>query len=146
VATATLPAATEVRELERLMAEQINQLRQSEGLAAYIMVPALNEVARAHSCDMATNQFIGHVSSDGRKLAERMPRSDPPWIWPSENVAAGFADSAAVIALWMDEPSDGWHRKNLLSAEQTHIGVGYCYRDDDPSGNRHYWTIDVTRQ
>jgi uncharacterized protein YkwD len=105
----------------------------------------LSDAARAHSCDMAANQFIGHESSDGRTLIERLPVIDPPWVWPSESVAAGVDDPAMVIALWMDEPPDGWHRRNLLDAEQTTVGVGYCFRDDDPSGNRHYWTMDITR-
>ncbi|MFN8566566.1 MAG: CAP domain-containing protein [Kouleothrix sp.] len=65
-----------------------------------------------------------------------------PWEWPSESIAAGFDDPIQVVAVWMDEPPEGWHRRNILDTEQREIGAGYCYTSDDPSGNYHYWTAD----
>lgn len=115
------------------------------GLPAYTLEPSLSDVARAHSCDLAANGIISHTSSDGRTLAERLGADAARWSWPSESIAAGTADPAAVIALWLDEPPDGWHRRNLLDPEQRVVGVGFCANPDDPSGNRLYWTMIVTR-
>lgn len=147
----SLPAPTELAltasdtEQEARMLVLINALRAENGLPPYVLDAGLSAVARAHSCDMAANSFIDHVSSNGQLLQDRIPVVDPPWIWPSESIAAGSEDAAAIIALWMDEPPDGWHRRNLLDPDQQAIGVGYCFRDDDPTGNRYYWTIDLAR-
>jgi len=82
------------------------------------------------------------VLSPRRTLAERLGADAPRWSWPSESIAAGTTDPAAVIALWLDEPPDGWHRRNLLDPEQRVVGVGFCANPDDPSGNRLYWTMN----
>jgi uncharacterized protein YkwD len=123
----------------------VNELRMQNGLPAYTLEPSLSDVARAHSCDLAAHGSISHASSDGRTLAERLGAEAARWSWPSESIAAGTADPAEVIALWLDEPPDGWHRRNLLDPEQRAVGVGYCANPDDPSGNRFYWTMIVTR-
>jgi uncharacterized protein YkwD len=93
---------------------------------------------------MATNSYIGHEDSQGRNVTSRVP-ADLPWQWFSESVAAGSADPAVIVALWMDEPPDGWHRRNILDADNVVAGVGYCHRSDDPTGNEHYWTLIVAK-
>jgi uncharacterized protein YkwD len=143
--TLTLVPLSDTALREARMVVLINALRAEQGLPAYTHDAGLSDAARAHSCDMAANGFIDHTGSDGRSVQERMPIAEPPWVWPSENIAAGSDDPAAMIALWLDEPSDGWHRRNLLDPDQQAIGAGYCFRDDDPTGNRHYWTIDLAR-
>ncbi len=60
--------------------------------------------------------------------------------------AAGTDDPAMVVAWWMDEPPDGWHRRNILDADQRDVGVGYCFATEDASGNHHYWTADFSRR
>lgn len=97
------------------------------------------------ACSRRRTTSISHTSSDGRTLAERLGADAAGWSWPSESIAAGAADPAAVIALWLDEPPDGWHRRNLLDPEQRVVGVGFCANPDDPSGNRLYWIMIVTR-
>jgi uncharacterized protein YkwD len=139
------PELTGTALLEARLLEIINAIRAQSGLVPYRPDLALSAAARAHSCDMAANGFIGHDSSDGRSVAERMPPAAPPWVWPSESIAAGSDDPQVIVDMWMDEPPEGWHRRNILDGEQQAIGVGYCFREDDPTGNRHYWTIDVTR-
>ncbi len=135
----------ELTELEAQLVAAVNELRMQHGLPAYTLEPSLSDVARAHSCDLAAHGSISHTSSDGRTLAERLGADAARWSWPSESIAAATADPAEVIALWLDEPLDGWHRRNLLDPEQRVVGVGYCATPDDPSGNRVYWTMIVTR-
>lgn len=145
-ATATsAPPSVELPGPEAQLVAAVNGLRMQNGLPAYTLEPSLSDVARAHSCDLAAHSMISHTSSDGRTLAERLGADAARWSWPSESIAAGTADPAEVIALWLDEPPDGWHRRNLLDPEQRVVGVGYCALSDDPSGNRFYWTMIVTR-
>lgn len=130
---------------EQALIADVNALRAQNGLAAYGAEPTLSTVARRHSCDLAAHGLISHTSSDGRTLQERLGSDAGRWLWPSESIAAGTDVAAQVIALWLDEPPDGWHRRNLLDAEQEVVGVGYCVVADDPTGNHHYWTMIVTR-
>jgi uncharacterized protein YkwD len=129
--------------LEASLLQLVNNLRAEYGLPPYKVSPELSRAARAHSCDIAAHSLISHQSSDGRSLKERLAGAEPPWEWPSENIAAGTDDPARVIFIWMDEPEDGWHRRNLLNPDKTEIGAGYCFNPNDPSNNRHYWTIDI---
>jgi len=144
-ALSTRPADASPAQLEAALISEINKQRASNGLPPYLVNSELSAAARAHSCDLATHHIISHVSSDGRSLAERLAGGDEPWEWPSENIAAGAVDPAVVVAWWMDEPPDGWHRRNILDAEQREVGAGYCYSEDDPSGNHSYWTADFSR-
>ena len=132
--------------LEALLVATINQVRAANGLPPYQHSPELSGVARAHSCDLASHGLISHESSEGRTLAQRLDGATPPWEWPSENIAAGVVDPAATVALWMDEPPEGWHRRNILDVDQREVGAGYCYAADDSTGNHHYWTADFSRR
>ena len=132
--------------LEALLVASINQVRAANGLPAYQHSPELSAAARAHSCDLAAHGLISHSSSDGRTLTQRLEGASPPWEWPSESIAAGLADPAAIVALWMDEPPDGWHRRNILDVDQREVGAGYCYAADDSAGNYYYWTADFSRR
>jgi uncharacterized protein YkwD len=123
----------------------INQVRIANNLTPYKMSPELSAAARAHSCDLAAHSLISHLSSDGKTLADRLAGSAERWKWPSESVAAGLPDAEAVVAAWMDEPPEGWHRRNILDANQEAVGAGYCFVSNDPSGNHHYWTADFAR-
>ena len=125
---------------------EINQVRAAHSLPPYAHSPELSAAARAHSCDIAAHGVIAHTSSDGRTLQDRLAGAEPPWEWPSESIAAGTDDPATVVAMWMDEPPEGWHRRNILDEQQREVGVGYCYTADDPTGNQHYWTADFSRR
>jgi uncharacterized protein YkwD len=148
--TATISSSpapdAEIALREALLVAQINQVRTANSLPPYAHSPELSAAARAHSCDLAAHTTISHVSSDGRTLQDRLAGADPPWEWPSESIAAGTDDPAAVVAMWMDEPPEGWHRRNILDTDQREVGVGYCFTPDDPTGNRHYWTADFSRR
>ena len=143
-ATATL--GDDPAMLEALLIATINQVREENRLPPYQHSPELSGAARAHSCDLAAHGLISHESSEGRTLAQRLAGATPPWEWPSENIAAGVIDPAATVAMWMDEPPEGWHRRNILDVEQREVGAGYCYAADDATGNHHYWTADFSRR
>ncbi|MEO7908063.1 MAG: CAP domain-containing protein [Roseiflexaceae bacterium] len=132
--------------LEALLVATINQVRTTNGLPPYQHSPELSAAARAHSCDLASHGLISHESSEGLTLTQRLAGATPPWEWPSENIAAGVVDPAATVALWMDEPPEGWHRRNILDVDQREVGAGYCYVADDTTGNHHYWTADFSRR
>jgi uncharacterized protein YkwD len=147
-ATATLSAdgAANLSALEAGLFAAINRERATNNLPPYLNNAELNTAAHGHSCDMAEHTLISHTSSDGRALKDRLAGSSPPWERMSESIAAGSDDPAFIVALWMDEPPEGWHRRNILDTELREVGVGYCYASEDSTGNHHYWTADFARR
>jgi uncharacterized protein YkwD len=143
------PAPTPVDEpaaREALLVAEINRVRAENGLQPYLHSSELSAAARAHSCDLAAHGMISHDSSDGRTIQDRLAGAEPAWEWPSESIAVGTDDPLLVVAMWMDEPPAGWHRRNILDADQREVGVGYCFAAEDASGNHHYWTADFSRR
>jgi Ig-like domain from next to BRCA1 gene/Cysteine-rich secretory protein family len=51
--------------VEGQILQLINQARQQNGLTAYTLSTPLSTAARAHSQDMACNNFVDHYGSDG---------------------------------------------------------------------------------
>jgi len=102
------------------------------------MQPALREAARLHSQDMATQDYFSHTSLDGRSPWTRC--ADAGYPCSGENIAAGHATPAHVVAGWTASPG---HCANMMKSTFTLIGVGYAY--DGTSTYRHYWTQNFGR-
>jgi uncharacterized protein YkwD len=85
-------ALTEV-ELKDLCADVIaltNQQRANYGLPPLTANAALAVAATAHSNDMANNNFLGHIGSDGSNPGQRITRAGYSWFTYGENVAGGY--------------------------------------------------------
>jgi uncharacterized protein YkwD len=135
------------RDFEREVYALINGLRVENGVPPLAYSALLADAARAHSCEQAANGAISHTSSDGRTLGQRLPSVEPPWEWPSENIAAGFATPQEVVRIWFDEqPPDDWHRRNILSADQRELGVGFCSGTSGAPGYSNVVTADFARR
>ncbi|WP_245814770.1 CAP domain-containing protein [Cystobacter ferrugineus] len=91
--------------------------------------------ARVHSTDMGTNNFMSHTGSDGSTPWQRMTNAGYVWRSAAENVAAGYATPAAVVAGWMKSTG---HCNNIMGSGVKHLGVGYYYAPS--STYKHYWT------
>ena len=105
---------------ERLIVTLVNEERQRIGLAALELEPALTEIARRHSRDMAANGFVGHVGSDGGTLRQRLAAEDYRYLRSAENVSRSPSITEAHAGL-MRSPG---HRANILDPDVTHLGVG----------------------
>ena len=99
----------------------------------------MNQAAQKQTIDMACNGFVGHTGTDGSDLGGRLDLFGYFWMVAGENVAAGYANPAAMVAGWM---ASSGHRANMLDPEFTEAGVGYIYHASDSLGQRHYWTMD----
>jgi|GEM_PF-3199348 len=118
------PALVAVPEFEWRVLELTNIERANYGLAPLAWHSGLGEVARAHSRDMAENDFMSHTSFDGTTMRQRIDHAGIIWRAIAENVARGQRTPEAVVAAWMNSPG---HRANILDPELTHLGVG-AYR------------------
>jgi uncharacterized protein YkwD len=100
------------------------------------MNPNLRLAARGHSLDMATQNYVSHISLDGRTFDQRIRDAGYTGSFPlAENIAAGHATPQAVVDAWMASPG---HCANIMSPGFRAVGVGYAH---NPSSTyRHYWT------
>lgn len=126
---------------ERMVWTLTNQERAENGLPGLSLNGDLVASARAHSTDMAAQNYFDHTALDGRSAGDRIAAAGyEAWNW-GENIAAGYATPQAVVDGWMN--SDG-HRANILSNNYCDIGVGYAYGGD--SDYHQYWTQNFGRQ
>ena len=108
-----------------------NAYRRRLGLFEHEYFEALEEATLAHCADMIENDFVGHQSSDGRKLDERMRELDIGWHYCAENIAAGYKLPFAAFTGLINSES---HRVNVVSEKYLLTGVSTLYSGDSKYG------------
>ena len=73
-----------------------------------------------------SGRYLGHDSSDGRELRDRINEVDYDWSYIAENAASGQSSPKRAVEAWMNSPG---HRANILDPEIKEIGVGYAIDD-----------------
>lgn len=103
----------------------LGQLRQDDALAAS---------AGHYAAYMASTSFFGHTAPDGSTPQMRAAGAGYTYTWLAENLAAGEASPAKVVAAWLESDE---HRARMLSPNPADIGVGYA------TGGRYgyYWVL-----
>jgi len=100
----------------------VNAERAKAGLSALTSDALLNKVAAAKVKDMSDNNYFDHQSPTYGSPFDMMKQFGVTYTAAGENIAKGQKTPQEVVTAWMN--SDG-HRKNILNANFTHIGVGY---------------------
>jgi uncharacterized protein YkwD len=143
--------------LEARVHEQVNWVRQENGLSALGTDAALVSLARAHSADMAGKMYFGHVNPDGMDATARGAaagyachrNADPVYTYAvAENLFATyryrsvlFLDGRLIepervyedgiaeetVDAWMNSPD---HRANLLDPGVNREGIGVAVLND----------------
>lgn len=108
----------------------VNAIRRENGLGELTVNWELSRVARYKSQDMVDKRYFSHTSPTYGSPFQMMKAFGLSYRYAGENIAYGYASPQAVVNGWMN--SEG-HRKNILNANFTQIGVGYVSQ-----GN--YWT------
>lgn len=133
------PAGTDkVTTMENQVTALINKERAAAGCKTVTRDDRLSKAARAHSADMAKNNYFSHTGRNGSSFVDRAVAAGyPRESVAAENIAYGYATAEAVVDGWMN--SDG-HRKNILNCSHKTTGVGLAYRGKTP-----YWTQEFGR-
>jgi uncharacterized YkwD family protein len=126
----TEQTSSQLSEYEQQVVDLTNQERAKNGLPALKVDLELSKVAREKSSDMQRNNYFSHTSPTYGSPFDMMKQFGITYKAAGENIAKGQRSPEEVVNAWMN--SEG-HRKNILSANFTHIGVGYV-----AEGN--YWT------
>ncbi|MFC4322957.1 CAP domain-containing protein [Litchfieldia salsa] len=129
-APAQTQAAGTISEFERKVIDLTNAERSKNGLPNLQADTQLSGVAREKSNDMQKNNYFSHTSPTYGSPFDMMRDFNVTYKTAGENIAQGQQTPEQVVQAWMN--SEG-HRKNILSKDFTHIGVGY-----QQSG--HHWT------
>ena len=132
----TGPDAGSIADLEKEVFNLVNEERSKAGASPLEWSDELADVARAHSADMAENDYFSHTDLNGGSFSDRI---DAAGIGikstGAENIAAGSSTAEAVMNQWMN--SEG-HRKNILNPDLRKLGVGLAFNSDSEYG--YYWT------
>ncbi len=122
------------------LVERINADRAQHGLPPLVAEARLSQAAQAHSDDMATHDFVGHVGSDGRGYWQRVTDTGYQGLMIGEVITAGQASTDGAFDAWLHSDP---HHAILLTADLTQMGVGHAERQGTRYG--HYWTVVVAR-
>jgi uncharacterized YkwD family protein len=126
----TEAASGTLSQFEKQVVDLTNQERAKNGLPALKMDAELSKVAREKSNDMKAKNYFSHTSPTYGSPFDMMKQFGVDYRAAGENIAMGQRSPEEVVNAWMN--SEG-HRKNILSSNFTHIGVGH-----NADGN--YWT------
>jgi uncharacterized YkwD family protein len=127
---APAPATGDISPYVQQVIDLTNAQRSKNGLPALKADSQLSGVAQKKSVDMQQNNYFSHTSPTYGSPFDMMRDFGVTYKSAGENIAQGQRTPQEVVNAWMN--SEG-HRKNILSANYTHIGVGY-----EKTGN--HWT------
>jgi uncharacterized protein YkwD len=128
-AARTAGGAESESEAEATLLTLANEARRAAGRRPLEPLPALAEVARRHSADMAEHHFIAHVSPKTGAPVDRVRRAGLGALYVLENLGAAPTAREMHEGL-MNSPG---HRASILDANATHVGIGVV-RDPSPGG------------
>ena len=124
------PAPANVSQAVQQVIDLTNEQRRKNGLPALKADTQLSGVAQKKSVDMQQKGYFSHTSPTYGSPFDMMRDNGVTYKTAGENIAQGQRTPQEVVNAWMN--SEG-HRKNILSRDFTHIGVGY-------EATGHHWT------
>jgi uncharacterized protein YkwD len=117
-------------EMEVIVLQQINQIRQQQGLSALQPNPTLAQVARNYSQQMVSQNFFSHTDPFGNEAVQRVYKAGVEFELVGENLYKSVDAPDPVkdaVEGWMASPG---HRANVLRSVFTQTGVGAWQADD----------------
>lgn len=126
----------------RLLSLHVNQVRADRGLSILGIDSYLMQAAQEHVMDMAKNNFVSHIGSNGSNYIQRVQRAGSD-ISPSGEIICkgpgGQNRFKAVIQGWLNSPG---HRNILLDPYQLFMGIGCHLKTPEIPGN--YWLVNFS--
>lgn len=113
--------------IDKNILKKINVMRAGLGLNWIIIDSTLSNLAQKKAIDMATYDYVWHVTHNGMWILDfadslNMPISGSVW----ENVA-GWNVSDISLQDWLEE--SGSHRHNMIHPNWKKIGIGYVLKN-----------------
>lgn len=102
--------------------ELVNKERAAAGLKALIVHDKLRSMAKDKAVDLYKHRYFSHESATYGSPFDMMDSYNITFRYAGENIAKGQRSPEEVVQDWMNSPG---HRKNILNAHYSMIGVGY---------------------
>jgi uncharacterized protein YkwD len=123
--------------------DQTNALRSSNGLAPVVDEPRLARAAQSFAEFIASTDLYGHTA-DGRNPGDRALTASYEYCVVAENLGYVFDSAGFTTEILASRLVDGWkksalHRKNMLLAAATEIGVGVA----ESARTRRYYAVQL---
>lgn len=121
---------------------EVNRVRVKRGLSLLKVDSYLLTAAQGHVADMAINNFVSHIGSDGSSYIDRVRRlgSDIP---PSGEIICkgpgGKNRIENVVQGWINSPG---HAAILFDPNQEYMGIACHLRTEKIPGN--YWLVNFS--
>ena len=129
LAATTAPLTFDESRAESRIVAETNEVRSERGLEPLAGDASLAQVARAHSADMARQDYVDHVAPNGSTPVDRLQRFGIE-CYAAENIyyteQGGLLVTEGTYAErtveeWLDSPA---HRETLLDADASRQGIG----------------------
>ncbi len=128
---------------ERRAFDLINRERAQQGEQPLEWDADAARMAREHSDEMASGNYLSHTDQSGRNTFARAASEGVcGWQALGENIAynQGYEDPVAfAVERWMQSAK---HRENILRPQFTHAGLGIA---KSPDGTYYFTQVFVTR-
>jgi uncharacterized protein YkwD len=128
-----IPKPVSVGEAEFAVFVLINHAREAAGLPALAYDPELAGVARGHSNDMLTHEYIAHISPTTGSPADRVAKAGIVVHRLEENIGTSSSPEELHQGL-MRSPG---HRSAILDPKATRVGVGVAV----PPAGQHFRVV-----
>jgi len=128
-----VPQRVAAEDAERQLFALINRARATAGLPALAFDTDLAAVARTHSTDMLTHEYIAHISPTTGSPSDRVAKAGIAVERLSENVGTSGSPDELHLGL-MRSPG---HRSAILDRHATRVGVGVAV----PPAGQHYRVV-----
>ncbi|MDE7309992.1 MAG: CAP domain-containing protein, partial [Lachnospiraceae bacterium] len=112
---------------------------QPNELSALTYDYTLEEVAMQRAAEIALH--YSHTRTNGESCFTAFTEAGYPQAARGENIAVNQQTPEKVFIAWREEDKDyagQGHRRNMLNANMTAIGIGYAYYN-----GTHYWTMEL---
>ena len=117
---------------------QLNELREQQGIHSFKWSDSIHLVAKEHSKDMMSNSYFSHMNLKGEDPSERgiksgvgqlaenineMPITLPPFVWNSDCIITFTNHQIASCAMngWINSPG---HYVNMIDPTYSKVGIG----------------------
>ena len=131
------PQSQELYAFGRRLLALTNLERARHGIAPLVWDSDLARASLIHSTDMARNNFVSHVGSNGLTPGGRVRLESNTMTRVAENIAGGTRTPERTVEAWMRSPG---HRANILNEEFVYMGVGIYVLDGTQ------WGIYITQK
>ncbi len=139
---ATLPPdesrLQDVNDAAALAFKLLNDDRVKHGLHALQWDGALATVAESHSRDMRDGRFFAHLSPTTGLHSDRLRKAGYKSISSAENLAHNVSIAESQRGLM----ASLGHRRNILSKDSTHVGIGVVGEERE-DGSRRWWVTQL---